>query len=69
MEIDFELFGDISGAETIAFTHSIRELRQLRERFGHGRWESVKGLLMCASAMVRYGLPNYIGMKPMVLVK
>lgn len=44
MEIDFELFGEITDAETIAFRHSIRELRQLRARFGHGRWRKRKGV-------------------------
>ena len=44
MDIDFELFGEINDAETIAFAHSIRELRQLRAHFGHGRWRKRKGL-------------------------
>lgn len=44
MEIDFEVFGDITDAETIAFAHSIRELRQLRARFGRGRWRKRKGV-------------------------
>ncbi len=69
MEIDFELFGEITDAETIAFSHSIRELRQLRGRFVRGRWRNAKGLPMCVSVMVRYALQKYIGTKPMVLVK
>jgi len=44
MQEDFELFGEITEAETIAFSHSIRELRQLRERFGRGRWRKCKGV-------------------------
>jgi len=44
MEIDFELFGEITDAETIAVGPSIRELPQLRKRFGHGRWRKRKGV-------------------------
>lgn len=44
MEIDFELFGEITDAETIAIGPSIRELRELRARFGHGRWRKRKGI-------------------------
>ena len=44
MQIDFEILGEITDAETIAFTHSIRELHQLRTRFGHGRWRKRKGV-------------------------
>ena len=44
MEIDFEPFGEITDAETIAVGPSIRELPQLRKRFGHGRWRKRKGV-------------------------
>jgi hypothetical protein len=44
MEIDFELIDEISEAETIAAGPSIRELSQLRKRFGHGRWRKRKGV-------------------------
>lgn len=44
MDIDFELFGEITDAETIAIGPSIRELGQLRARFGHGRWRKRKGV-------------------------
>ena len=44
MEIDFELFGEIADAETIAIGPSIRELLALRARFGHGRWRKRKGV-------------------------
>jgi hypothetical protein len=44
MEIDFELFGEIFDAETIAVGPSIRELPQLRKRFGRGRWRKRKGV-------------------------
>ena len=44
MEIDFELFGEIIDAETIAVGPSIRELPQLRNRFGRGRWRKRKGV-------------------------
>jgi len=44
MEIDFELFGQMKDAKTIAFGPSIRELPQLRKRFGRGRWRKRKGV-------------------------
>jgi hypothetical protein len=44
MEIDFELFGQINDAKTIAVGPSIRELPQLRKRFGRGRWRKRKGV-------------------------
>lgn len=44
MDTDFELFGEITDAETIAVGPSIRELPQLRKRFGHGRWRKRKGV-------------------------
>ena len=44
MEIDFKLFGEITDAETMAIGPSIRELPQLRVRFGHGRWRKRKGV-------------------------
>ena len=31
-------------SETIAVGNSIRELPQLRVRFGHGRWHKLKGV-------------------------
>ena len=69
MNIDFEIFGQITDAETFARGPSIRELSQLRARFGTDAGESAKGLPMCVSVMLRYGLPKFIGTKPMVLVK
>ena len=44
MNVDFELFGEITDAQTIAVGPSIRELPQLRKRFGHGRWRKRKGV-------------------------
>ena len=41
---DFELVGQISDVETIAVGRSIRELPQLRARFGRGRWRKRKGV-------------------------
>ena len=44
MATDFELVGEITDTETIAAGPSIRELPQLRKRFGHGRWRKRKGV-------------------------
>jgi len=40
----FEIVGKITHIETIAITHSIRELAQLREQYGAGRWRKLKGV-------------------------
>lgn len=42
--MDFEVVGKITDAETIAVGHSIRELPELRARFGPGRWRKRKGV-------------------------
>lgn len=44
MDVDFEILGQIAKSETIAIGNSIRELMQLRARFGHGRWRKLKGV-------------------------
>jgi hypothetical protein len=44
MDVDFEIVGPIAESETIAIGNLIRELPQLRARFGHGRWRKRKGL-------------------------
>jgi hypothetical protein len=40
---EFEIIGPITGIQTIAVNRSIRELQNLRELFGSGRWRKVKG--------------------------
>lgn len=40
----FEITGDIVDIETIAVGRSIRELSQLQERYGRGRWRKLKGI-------------------------
>ncbi len=44
MDVDFEIVGQVTESETIAIGNSIRELPQLRARFGHGRWRKRKGV-------------------------
>jgi hypothetical protein len=44
MDTDFEIVGKIREIETIAIGSSIRELPQLRVRFGRGRWRKRKGV-------------------------
>jgi len=44
MEVDFEIVGQVADPETIAVGNSIREVPQLRARFGHGRWQKRKGV-------------------------
>jgi hypothetical protein len=44
MTVNFEIIGQIIRTETMAAGSSIRELPQLRERFGHGRWRKRKGV-------------------------
>lgn len=40
----FEIIGDVTDIETIAVGRSIRELSQLQERYGRGRWRKLKGV-------------------------
>lgn len=44
MDQEFEIIGSISEIVTIAVGSGIRELRELRARFGYGRWRKLKGL-------------------------
>ena len=44
MEVDFEIIGQLAEVETIAANTSIRELSQLRARFGYGHWRKRKGI-------------------------
>ncbi len=49
--MDFEIIGALGEVEVIAVNLSIRELAQLKEKFGGKRWRKLKG-----TAFVR--LPN-----------
>lgn len=40
----FEIVGRVNSVETIAVSGSIRELENLRELFGKGRWRKLKGV-------------------------
>jgi hypothetical protein len=42
--MDFEVIGDITGAETFATGRSIRELPRLLKIYGAGRWRKRKGV-------------------------
>lgn len=42
--MNFEIIGNIKNIEVIAVTNSIRELPQLREKYGEGRWRKLKGI-------------------------
>ena len=44
MADDFEIIGKITKTETIAIGSSIREIFELRARFGSGRWRKLKGV-------------------------
>jgi len=44
VNVDFEIIGKITETETIAIGSSIRELPELRARFGRGRWRKRKGV-------------------------
>jgi hypothetical protein len=40
----FEIIGKINNIEIIAVGKSIRELSQLRQKYGDGRWRKLKGI-------------------------
>ena len=42
--MQFEIFGEIAEAETIAIGSGIREIARLRKRYGRGRWRKRKGI-------------------------
>ena len=42
--MDFEIVGPIEEIETIALGRQIREIMQLREQYGSGRWRKLKGI-------------------------
>ncbi len=40
----FEVIGEITQIETIAFSGRIREIARIRKQFGQGRWRKRKGI-------------------------
>jgi hypothetical protein len=48
MTEQFEIIGRVDLIETIAVGNGIREIRRLREMYGHGRWRKLKGLAIVA---------------------
>ena len=40
----FEIIGKINNIKVIAVGNSIRELPQLRQKYGEGRWRKLKGI-------------------------
>ncbi|TAH49703.1 MAG: hypothetical protein EYC68_15855 [Chloroflexota bacterium] len=44
--MDFEIIGDITNIQRIAVNQSIREIRQLRRKYGTGRWRKLKGVAL-----------------------
>ena len=42
--MDFEIVGPIRDIQTIADGRAVRQLRQLRRRYGSGRWRKRKGI-------------------------
>ena len=44
MNPDFEVVGRVADVEIIAAGRGIRELAELRARFGRGRWRKLKGV-------------------------
>ena len=63
MDVDFEIVNQITDAETIAIGRSIRELPELRARFGRGRWRKRKGV---TNVRLSDGTLKFIGMRRMV---
>jgi len=46
MEDDFELLSEITDIRTIAVNLSIRDLKNLKTRFGGRRWRKLKGIAL-----------------------
>ena len=51
--MDFEVVGEITEVEVIAIGKRIRVLRELRERYGKGRWRKLKGIALVRLASGR----------------
>ena len=62
--MDFKILGDITHIETIAAGSGIRELAQLRKRYGRGRWRKRKGMLKCGWVMAQLPRRSFTGTKP-----
>ena len=48
MNEQFEIIGRVDLIETNAVGYRIREIRRLREMYGHARWRKLKGLAIVA---------------------
>ena len=44
MQGEFEILGEIASIEVIAVGRNIRDLRELIESYGEGRWRKLKGV-------------------------
>ena len=69
MNIDFELFGEITGAETIAIGPRFENCESCEPVLDMDAGEGGKGLPTCVNVVVRYVLPKCIGTKLTGLVK
>jgi hypothetical protein len=67
--MDVRIVGQISEIETIAEGHGIRELANLRERYGRGNWRKKKRIAAVKSLMVSPPRQKSIGMKLTVSAK
>lgn len=43
-EFEFQILGEITSIEVIAVGRAIRDLRELTETYGPGRWRKLKGI-------------------------
>jgi len=67
MSEKFEIIGRVDLIETIAVGNRIREIRRLREMYGHGSWRKLKGLALVAFADGTIRPSSFTGMKHMGL--
>ena len=54
----FKIIGKITNIETIAISHSIRELALLQEQYGAGRWRKLKGFEKSDGTYLRELIPQ-----------
>ncbi len=54
--MNFEILGEITGIETIAYGRGIREITRLRRGYGQGNWRKLKGIarIRLANGRVRF---------------
>ena len=69
MDQEFDIVGTINEIVIIAIGNQIRELHELRARFGYGRGRKLKGVASVRLPDGTIRVPRYIGIRPTALAR